>query len=46
MFILKTNSIAFGLQYFIGLRSILCYVNFQVYMKWYSLNDEVARPGA
>jgi len=29
----KNNSIASGLQYFIGLHIILCYVNFSVYQK-------------
>ncbi|CAB1080801.1 hypothetical protein D1AOALGA4SA_8476 [Olavius algarvensis Delta 1 endosymbiont] len=33
IFTFKTNSIAPGLQYFIGLRIILCYVNFQIYQK-------------
>ncbi|CAB1060243.1 hypothetical protein D1BOALGB6SA_5008 [Olavius sp. associated proteobacterium Delta 1] len=29
----KNNSIASSLQYFIGLHIILCYVNFQIYLK-------------
>jgi hypothetical protein len=29
-FVFKTNRIAIALQYFIGLRDILCYVIFQI----------------
>jgi hypothetical protein len=49
IFVFKTNRIALDLQYFIGLRGILCYVIFQIWCcsKTFSrCGFEVALPGA